>query len=167
MKANQAYDERVAAKSFRDLLVWQKAHQLVLAVYRLTDDFPKHELFALTSQIRRAAFSVPANIAEGFRRRGLKDKICIFNIAESSLEEAHYYLILDKTCHYGLTSGLIEQANEVDRMLEAYCNAIRTAIEKGSVLTVSTSSASHFPLPIKNILAPNFQLLAPQNHARD
>ena len=66
---------RIAAKSFKELLVWQKAHQLVLAVYRLTDAFPKHELFALTSQVRRAAVSVPANIAEGFRKRGPKDKV--------------------------------------------------------------------------------------------
>ncbi len=79
--------QREAAKNFQDLLVWQKAHQLVLAVYRLTDAFPKHELFALTSQLRRAAVSVPANVAEGFRKRGLKDKIKFFNIAEGSLEE--------------------------------------------------------------------------------
>ena len=121
---------RIAAKSFKELLVWQKAHQLVLAVYRLTDAFPKHELFALTSQVRRAAVSVPANIAEGFRKRGPEDKVRIFNIAEGSLEEVHYYLILAQDLAYGETAGLTEQANEVGRLLEAYCSAIRTSIKK-------------------------------------
>lgn len=121
---------RISAKSFKDLVVWQKAHGLVLAIYRLTESFPKHELFALTSQIRRAAVSVPVNIAEGFRKRGPKDKVRIFNIAEGSLEEVHYYLILTQDLAYGETAHLIEQANEVGRLLESYCAAIRSSIKK-------------------------------------
>ena len=62
------------AKSFEDLLVWQKAHAFVLEIYRVTQAFPKSELFALTSQMRRAAISVPANIAEGFKKRARPDK---------------------------------------------------------------------------------------------
>ncbi|MCC3153692.1 four helix bundle protein [Hymenobacter sp. BT770] len=120
--------ERVAAKRFQELLVWQKAHQLTLAVYRLTEVFPKHELFALTSQLRRAAISVPANIAEGFRKRGLKDKIRFFNIAEGSLEEVHYYFILAQDLGYANTQLHTEQANEVGRMLEAYGKAMRTTL---------------------------------------
>ncbi|PYT57094.1 MAG: four helix bundle protein, partial [Acidobacteria bacterium] len=65
---------RVAARTFQDLVVWRKAHELVLAVYSLTAGFPKEETYGLALQMRRAAVSVPANIAEGFRRRGKADK---------------------------------------------------------------------------------------------
>jgi four helix bundle protein len=87
-------DQRSAARSFQDLLLWQKAHKLVLAIYKLTAGFPKHEIYGLTIQMRRAAVSVPANIAEGFRRRGKADKVRFLNIAEGSLEETRYFLIL-------------------------------------------------------------------------
>lgn len=119
---------REAAKSFQELFVWQKAHKLVLAVYHLTEHFPKHELFALTSQLRRAAVSVPANIAEGFRKRGLKDKIRFFNTAEGSLEEVQYYFILAQDLNYADTHEVIEQANEVGRLLEAYGQAMRARL---------------------------------------
>ena len=69
---------RQPAKSFQDLLVWQKAHQFVLAVYELTRIFPKSESYGLTSQFRRAAVSVPANIAEGFKKRGRAEKARFF-----------------------------------------------------------------------------------------
>ena len=120
--------ERAAAKSFQDLVVWQKAHQLTLAVYRATESFPRHELFALTSQLRRAAVSVPANIAEGFRKRGLKDKIRFFNTAEGSLEEVLYYFILAQDLGYTNTQILIEQANEIGRLLEAYGRTMRVKL---------------------------------------
>lgn len=58
-----------AARNFQVLIVWQKAHQLVLKVYRLSDDFPNKEIYGLTSQLRRAAISIPANIAEGFKKK--------------------------------------------------------------------------------------------------
>ena len=66
--------ERVAARTFRDLLVWRRAHEFVLAVYAITVSFPKHETYGLSSQMRRAAVSIAANIAEGFRKRGKADK---------------------------------------------------------------------------------------------
>lgn len=69
------------SKSFEDVEVWQKAHVWVLEVYKFTESFPKHELFALTSQLRRAAVSVPANFAEGFKKRGIADKIRFYNMA--------------------------------------------------------------------------------------
>lgn len=74
--------EREPAQSFEDLIVWQRAHSFVLEVYRLTDGFPKHELYGLTSQLRRAAVSIPANIAEGFRKQGNADKARFYNIAQ-------------------------------------------------------------------------------------
>jgi four helix bundle protein len=86
--------ERPAARTFRDLVVWQKAHQFVLAVYALTARFPKSETYGLSLQMRKAAVSIPANIAEGFRRRGKADKVRFLNTSESSLEESRYYLIL-------------------------------------------------------------------------
>ena len=81
------------AKSFADLLVWQKSHKFVLAIYKLTENFPKNEMYGLTSQLRRAAVSIPANIAEGFRRRSKTEKIRFMNIAHSSLEECNYYMM--------------------------------------------------------------------------
>ena len=108
------------AQSFRDLVVWRKAHEFVLSVYPLTASFPKHELYGLSSQLRRAAVSIPANIAEGFRRRGRPDKARFMNLAEASLDECHYYLILAKDLGYADTSALAESLCEVSRILRAY-----------------------------------------------
>ena len=119
-------EKRQAAKTFRDLIVWRKAHEFVLAVYRLTQDFPKHETYGLVSQMRRAAISVPANIAEGFRKRGKADKVRFMNIAEGSVEESRYYLILAQDLGYGETKKLMEALEEVSRLLNAYANAILT-----------------------------------------
>src|SRR5688572_8551225 len=105
------------ARSFKDLIVWQKAHQFVLEVYRFTRNFPADERFGLTSQLRRAAVSVPANIAEGFPKRGTNDKVRFFNIAQGSLEEVHYYLILAKDLGYGNTDPLLNFYDEVGRLL--------------------------------------------------
>ena len=114
-------------KSFEELLVWQKAHSFVLRVYRLTSEFPKSEQFGLTSQFRRAAVSIPANIAEGYKKKGKPDKLRFFNKAQGSLEECRYYIILSRDLNYisdkdakELTSELIE----VSVLLNSYCNAI-------------------------------------------
>lgn len=69
-------------KSFKDLVVWQKSHQLTLGIYRITTEFPKKEEFGLSSQARRSSVSVPSNIAEGFKRRSRKDSCHFYNIAE-------------------------------------------------------------------------------------
>lgn len=114
----------VAAKRFEDLMVWQKAHEFVLAVYNLTASFPKHEVYGLTNQMRRAAFSIPANIAEGFKKRGTADKARFMNIAQGSVEECRYYLILAKDLNYGNTELLIKDLEEVGRLLQAYAKAI-------------------------------------------
>lgn len=112
------------AKSFRDLVVWQKAHQLVLAIYRLTRSFPTEERFGLTSQIRRAAVSVAANITEGFSKRGRSDKARFLNIAQGSLEEVHYYLILAGDLGFLNSSEVADQYREVARLLNGYTGAV-------------------------------------------
>ena len=115
---------KTPAKNFQDLLVWQKAHEFVLSTYRFTRSFPKSELFCLTAQLRRASISIPANIAEGFKKRGVKDKLRLLNVAQGSAEESHYYLILAEDLGYGNTSTLRGALGEVVRMLEAYCKAL-------------------------------------------
>ena len=116
--------EREKSKTFKDLIVWQKAHKFVLSVYKITDNFPKTELYGLTSQFRRAAISIPANIAEGFRRNGKADKCRFMNIAQGSLEECRYYLILTKDLGYFETKNLMLQLEEVSKLLDAYTKAI-------------------------------------------
>jgi four helix bundle protein len=118
----------VPAKSFQDLVVWQKSHQLVLAVYQFSESFPKKEMFGLTSQLRRAVVSVPANIAEGFKKRGKADKMRFMNIAQGSLEECRYYLILAKDLNYGYSLDLIEKIEEVSKLIEAYHKAILNSV---------------------------------------
>jgi four helix bundle protein len=100
------------------LEVWKKAHELVLMTYRATGSFPREEQFGLVSQMRRAAVSVPANIAEGFKRRGIQDKIRFYNLSEGSLEELKYYIILAGDLEY-IPSGdeLMAQAEAVGRLL--------------------------------------------------
>ena len=115
---------RGPAKSFEQLLVWQKAHQFVLGVYRHTENFPRQETYGLTSQLRRAAVSIPANIAEGFKKRGRADKTRFLNIDQASLEECRYYLILSQDLNYGATSQLKTQLEAVSKMLEAYTSKI-------------------------------------------
>jgi four helix bundle protein len=116
--------QREPAKRFEQLIVWQKAHQYVLGVYRFTDKFPRTEIYGLTSQLRRAAVSIPANIAEGFKKRGRADKVRFLNIAQGSLEECRYYLILAKDLNYGDTMQLQPQLEEVSKLLEAYAAKI-------------------------------------------
>ncbi len=114
----------MAAKSFEEVELWKKAHAWVLAVYRFTECFPKHELFGLTSQLRRAAVSVPANFAEGFKKRGHADKLRFYNIAQGSLEECRYYFILARDLNYGDTSPLKNAAEEISKMLDSYMRSL-------------------------------------------
>ena len=112
------------AQTFEDLEVWKHAHALVLVVYSYSAGFPKHELFGLTSQLRRAAVSIPANVAEGFKKRGTPDKLRFYNIAQGSLEECRYYFILARDLGYGETRDLLDQADSVARLLNTYISAI-------------------------------------------
>jgi four helix bundle protein len=119
--------ERKGAKSFHELLVWRKAHEFVLEVYRLTATFPRHETYGLASQLRRAAVSIPANIAEGFRRRSVAEKARFLNIAEGSISESDYYLILSRDLDYGQTDKLIRLLDEIGRLVTSYSRAIRNS----------------------------------------
>lgn len=104
--------------------MWQKAHQLALAVYRMTAGFPKRETYGLASQMQRSAISVAANIAEGFKRRGKADKARMLNIAQGSLEECRYYFILTQDLGYADTKVQMIVLEEVSRLLEAYIHRI-------------------------------------------
>ncbi len=115
---------REPSKTFKDLLVWQKAHQWVLNVYRFSESLPKAEQFGLTAQLRRAAVSIPANIAEGFKKTGKADKARFYNVAQGSIEECRYYLILIKDLDYGNTEMLTTDLEEISRLLFAYTQAV-------------------------------------------
>jgi four helix bundle protein len=117
---------RAAAKTFQDLIVWQKAHQFVLDIYALTAKFPKTEIYGLTSQMRRAAVSIPANIAEGFKKRTKPEKSRFLNIAQGSLEETRYYLILARDLNYTDTTVQLLQLEEVSKLLNAYNRSLLT-----------------------------------------
>lgn len=116
---------REPAKTFEDLLVWQKAHLFVLAVYNLSGTFPKHEIYGLTSQFRRAAVSIAANIAEGFRKRNKTDKLRYLNISQGSVEECRYYLILTKDLEYGDVPEAKLLLQEVSKLLEVCIHSIQ------------------------------------------
>jgi four helix bundle protein len=116
---------RRKSQDFTDLVVWQKAHNFVLNVYRFSADFPKTEQYGFTSQLRRAAISVPANIAEGYKKRSKMDKMRLYNIAQGSLEECRYYLILSEDLGYGQTENLKSLASEVARLCTSYIEAIK------------------------------------------
>lgn len=109
---------------FRDLIVWQKAHQFVLSVYSFTIRFPREELFGITSQLRRASVSIAANIAEGYSKRGQREKMRFFNIAVGSLAECKYYLILTRDLKYGSIEKISPLLDEVSRLLNSYRSAI-------------------------------------------
>lgn len=112
------------SKGLQELIVWQKAHHLVLNIYQLTRSFPKEELFGITSQIRRSTVSVAANITEGYRKRTKPDKIKFMNIAQGSLDETHYYQILIQDLAYADTINVQHQLDEVAKLLNAYTKAI-------------------------------------------
>lgn len=115
-------------KDFRELKVWEKAHLLVLAIYKATETFPRQELYSLTNQIQRAAVSIPANIAEGCGKSGDVDFARYLQIAMGSSSELEYLLLLSNDLGYlpdnayqDLTSSLVE----VRKMLNALIQRLK------------------------------------------
>ena len=100
----------------------------MLGIYGLTKSFPDSELYGLTSQLRRSAISLPANIAEGFKRRSKTEKGRFLNIAQGSLEESRYYLILAKDLGYCNPSKNLKLLEEVSKLLDAYSKSILTSV---------------------------------------
>jgi four helix bundle protein len=116
--------------TFKDLIAWQKAHQLVLLIYKESNTFPTDERFGLTSQFRRAAVSIAANIAEGFKKRSIKEKLHYYNISQSSLEEVRYYIILSNDLGYHKNNEISEKADEVGRLIDAMYQSLEKFSKK-------------------------------------
>ena len=115
------------SKSFTDLVAWQRAHEFVLDVYKVTRTFPVEERFALCSQFQRAAISVPANIAEGYKKLSKADKLRFLNIAQGSLEECRYYIILSRDLLYiniETYNELIGKVEETSKLLNSYVRGV-------------------------------------------
>lgn len=110
---------------FTETIVWQRSHEYVLRVYALSERFPATEIFGLTSQLRRAAVSIPANFVEGFRRFSPAEKIRFYNIAQASGEETRYYLILARDLGYADEPELMGLLDEALALLEGYVRAVR------------------------------------------
>jgi four helix bundle protein len=116
-------------KDFKKIVVWQKAHALTLRVYQVTTSFPKEELYALTSQIRRASASIPANLAEGCGRNTQAELGRFIHIASGSATELEYHLLLardlgfiDEPTHFELDTSV----NEIEKMLTGFAKAVRS-----------------------------------------
>jgi four helix bundle protein len=114
-------------KNFKELKVWQKAYSLCLDIYRFSRAFPKEEKFGLTSQVRRAAVSIPSNIAEGYGRKSTADYVRMLYIAYGSLCELETQIMLAGDLSYledRTFSNLIEKLSEVERMLKALIQSL-------------------------------------------
>lgn len=112
---------------FEDIIAWQKAYAFALAAYKATRAFPENERFGLCSQFQRAAVSVPANIAEGYKKISKADKLRFFNIAQGSLEECRCYVHLSKDLGYisvETYTNLYADLEEASKFLNAYCKGI-------------------------------------------
>ena len=117
----------MATFTFQNIYAWQKAHDFTLLVYKTTKHFPEEERFGLTSQFRRAAISIGANIAEGYKKLSKADKLRFMNISEGSMAECMNYIILSNDLGY-INSDEYEQLSvsieDAGRLLTAYCNGI-------------------------------------------
>ena len=112
---------------FENILAWQKAHRFVLMVYKVTKQFPADELYGLTSQFRRAAVSIEANIAEGYKKLSKADKLRFMNISQGSIEECRDYIILSRDLQYISDTDffdLHDALEDASKLLYLYCNGI-------------------------------------------
>lgn len=121
-------------KVFTDLTVWQESHQLVLEIYKITRSFPKNELFGLTNQMQRAVVSITSNIAEGFGRKTIKDKLHFYYISRGSLTEIQNQIMIAKDLNYIELSSyaqIFEQSQKVHRLLNAVITSLSKTIQNG------------------------------------
>ena len=117
-------------RRFEDIVAWQKAHQFVVMTYRTTRAFPDFEKFGLSSQFQRAAVSIAANIAEGYKKLSKADKLRFFNISQGSLEECSYYIVLAKDLKYITEAHAIALDNllaETTKLLQSYISRIQSS----------------------------------------
>ena len=115
------------SRTYEDLLAWQKAHQFVVLAYSTIATFPSYEQFGLCSQFRRAAVSIHANIAEGYKKLGKADKLRFFNIAQGSLEECRYYCQLAKDLGYideDKHTNIVNSIQDASYFLNSYIKGI-------------------------------------------
>ena len=113
--------------TFEELIAWQKSRTFILHVYKLTKKYPDDERYGLASQFRRAAVSIGANIAEGYKRVGKDDKLRFFNYAQASLEECRCYIILSSDIGYidqDEASSLLSEIEITSKFINSYANAI-------------------------------------------
>src|SRR6266851_2121186 len=113
-------------RSYRDLLVWQKALDLTILIYRLSEGFPKSEIYGLTSQVRRASVSVPSNIAEGYGRGGRREYIQFLSVAQGSLKELETQTILAHRLGYASQQKADELLRESDTIGKMLASLIRS-----------------------------------------
>ena len=116
------------SKTFRDVMAWKRAHEFVLAFYDTKPMFPEDEKYALVPQFQRAAVSIAANIAEGYKKLSKADKLRFFNIAQGSLEECRYYIILSHDVGYytnEVANKMWQKLEEASTVLNAYCKAVK------------------------------------------
>jgi four helix bundle protein len=141
----RAGEEQAMIKGFQDLVVWQKAHKLVLEVYKLTNLFPRNEQFGMVSQLRRAGYSVPSNIAEGYGRRSTKELLQFLAIANGSAEELRYFLILSRDLRYISPQDeerLNQEITSVVQMIAALARSLKGR-ESASVPTGPLRDTGH------------------------
>ena len=112
-------------KSYKDLIVWQKSIYLVKEVYTLTEDYPKEELFGLVSQMRRAAVSIPSNIAEGAARNSTRELIQFLYIASGSASELETQLMIAKNLNYLSSEMLFKKTDVVRKMITSLIRSLK------------------------------------------
>ena len=137
-------------KRFQDLEVWQKAHRLVLEIYTVTNSFPRNELFGIVSQFRRAAYSIPSNLAEGYGRRSTKELLQFLAIANGSAEELRYFLILSRDLRY-VSPDVVERLDcvvtGVAQMMAALGRSLKLRAARDSESSRSTEHGSRSVKP--------------------
>ena len=122
----------MALKHYQELIAWQKAMDLVEFAYKTTSHFPKEELYGLTSQIRRAAVSIPSNIAEGLGRNTTRDFLHFLSVSQGSLREVETQVLIAHRLAYikkQMESDLLDMTAEVGRLISGLCNSLNKKLQ--------------------------------------